>query len=420
MLTLGQAIDRRFVHDDPWAHDALAALGDSERDDEVHDVAKGWLRIGGESGTLVDALFVLTASRIGFSQTSHDGVPPQWIPLRSIVALDAIEGVPYPLVTVEVQLSGDVAILVGWPDAFCGEVVEVLTADLAAAARQSAPAVEPETMPQDFADPASTANAADPAALDELEPSAWQEQDLAEPAPGAWSPTPEFAGTPAAATASSASCGGAGGTRRPDAARRTVRRRQRDGILRPRRRRAARHPVLPRRGTVGRGLVAHAARVGGAGRRAHDPRVVPIPEPSRAPVDRAGLDLDPARDERAGLDRARVADVRHDPERPGPLRGDLLRADPVRSDPVRFDPVRPEPVRPAPGRLAPVRRAWNRRPRRRRTSSPRRPPSSRRRTPRSTSAPTRSSPTSTSSRSRRSPRSPRSHPSTRRPRRRAG
>ena len=116
MLTLGQAIDRRFAHDDPWARQALAALGSSEQDDDVYDVAKGWLRIGGDSGTLVDALFVLTPSRLGFAQTILEDVPPQSIPLRSIVALDAIEGMPYPLVTVEVQLSGNVAILVGWPD----------------------------------------------------------------------------------------------------------------------------------------------------------------------------------------------------------------------------------------------------------------------------------------------------------------
>jgi hypothetical protein len=186
MLTLGQAIDRRFAQEDPWAREALAVLGQTGPDDEVHDVAKGWLRIGGDSGTLVDALFVLTASRIGFAQTSQDGLPPQWIPLRSIVALDAIEGLPYPLVTVEVQLSGDVAILVGWPDAFCSIVVDVLTEDLARANDQSQAPPEPESMPEDFADPASTASAADPATLDDLDPSPWQEQDVTEPAPGDW------------------------------------------------------------------------------------------------------------------------------------------------------------------------------------------------------------------------------------------
>jgi hypothetical protein len=108
----------------------------------------------------------------------------------------------YPLVTVEVQLSGNVAILVGWPDAFCSVVVDVLTADLAKAATPpSQPQREPETMPEDFADPASTANAADPATLDHLDPSPWQEQDLqeqdlqvqAEPAPGDWTTSaPEF------------------------------------------------------------------------------------------------------------------------------------------------------------------------------------------------------------------------------------
>ena len=277
MLTLGQAIDRRFAHDDPWAHDALAALGQTERDDQVHDVAKGWLRIGGESGTLVDALFVLTASRIGFAQTSHDGVPPQWIPLRSIVALDAIEGVPYPLVTVEVQLSGDVAILVGWPDVFCSEVVEVLTADLAAAARQSAPSVEPETMPTDFADPASTANAADPATLDELDPSPWQEQDLTEPAPGAWASTPpssleEAGGTPAtrdletlasAESDATPAAPDAADTQRAAATCRPLRCRQRDGVLRSRRRRAAppptARPSTSHRSTSGRAPTAGAA-----------------------------------------------------------------------------------------------------------------------------------------------------------------
>jgi hypothetical protein len=205
MLTLGQAIDRRFAHDDPWARQALAALGSSEQDDDVYDVAKGWLRIGGDSGTLVDALFVLTPSRLGFAQTILEDVPPQSIPLRSIVALDAIEGMPYPLVTVEVQLSGNVAILVGWPDSFCSTVVDVLTADLAAATESRPTPVVAESLPDDFADPASTANAADPAALDQLDPSPWQEQDLSEPAPGDWTtsapesreePSTDDAGTP--------------------------------------------------------------------------------------------------------------------------------------------------------------------------------------------------------------------------------
>jgi hypothetical protein len=224
MLTLDEAVERRFDAN-PWARDALARLGPDDRGDEVHDVAKGWLRIGGDPGSLVDTLFVLTSSRIGFAQIVHDEVAPQWIPLRSIVALDAIEGLAYPLATVEVQMSGDVAFLVGWPDSFCQQVVDVLTADLTAARTDAQPdsdtpdsetpdpvaqetvaqetvahetvppaamtqeAMTQEAMPQEFADPVSSASTADTADLDELEPSAWQEPDVVEDAPGNWSTT---------------------------------------------------------------------------------------------------------------------------------------------------------------------------------------------------------------------------------------
>ena len=168
---------------------ALDTLGGLEGDASVHDIAQGWLRVGGDQGVLVDTLFVLADEHLGFGQTQAATGQPNWIELSKVVALDAIEGLPYPLVAVEVQIAGGIAMLVGWPDEFCDQVVEVLTRSVQRArdAQKSAES-DVERLPPEFADPAGSAEHADVAEIEAMSPSSWVEADV--------DGTPNVAGSP--------------------------------------------------------------------------------------------------------------------------------------------------------------------------------------------------------------------------------
>ncbi len=126
--TLRSALDQPFPAGRAWAESALWRLGlhpDAELD--VRHVAQGWMRLGvGDDATLVDTLFVLTDTQLGFGQVEVETTDPHWVPLSSIVAIDLIEGVPYPLEAIEVQFAGGLAIFVGWPPALSEAVLEVL------------------------------------------------------------------------------------------------------------------------------------------------------------------------------------------------------------------------------------------------------------------------------------------------------
>jgi hypothetical protein len=190
MVTLSEAIERRFPLDDEWARLALGTMGGLSDEATVHDIAQGWLRVGGDAGVLVDTLFVLTEERLGFGQTQAETGQPSWIELARVVALDAIEGLPYPLVAVEVQLAGGIAMLVGWPDEFCQQVVDVLTRSVQRA-RDEAVTAATGPMPADFADPAATVEHADPSTIEDLSPSGWVEAPVLEP-PAAAPPAAEL------------------------------------------------------------------------------------------------------------------------------------------------------------------------------------------------------------------------------------
>jgi hypothetical protein len=176
MFTLSEAIERRFPLDDEWARTALDTLGDLHDEASVHDIAQGWLRVGGDAGVLVDTLFVLTEDRLGFGQTQAVTGQPNWIELVKVVALDAIEGLPYPLIAVEVQIAGGIAMLVGWPGEFCDQVVDVLTRSVQRAREAQAPASDTaDRLPPEFADPAASAEHADASTIETLSPSSWVE-----------------------------------------------------------------------------------------------------------------------------------------------------------------------------------------------------------------------------------------------------
>ena len=109
MITLNDAITKRFPQRNEWASEALAALSDDiEPTSLVHEVAEGWMRRGaGATAELIDTLFVLTSDRLGMGRTDRDGDEPRWIELRSIVAVDAVDDSPLPLQTIELEHGDD-------------------------------------------------------------------------------------------------------------------------------------------------------------------------------------------------------------------------------------------------------------------------------------------------------------------------
>ncbi|MEI2652392.1 MAG: hypothetical protein V9G12_09585 [Microthrixaceae bacterium] len=176
MITLNDAITKRFPQGNEWASEALAVLSDDiEPTSLVHEVAEGWMRRGaGASAELIDTLFVLTSDRLGLGRTDRDGDEPQWIELRSIVAVDAVDDSPLPLQTIELEHGDDLVVCIGWPEAFTERFIGVLVA-LAGGPDPGESAAE--TMPWELIDP--TALVDDVSDLDSLSPSEWVEGSVA-------------------------------------------------------------------------------------------------------------------------------------------------------------------------------------------------------------------------------------------------
>ena len=176
MITLNDAITKRFPQRNEWASEALAALSDDiEPTSLVHEVAEGWMRRGaGATAELIDTLFVLTSDRLGMGRTDRDGDEPRWIELRSIVAVDAVDDSPLPLQTIELEHGDDLVVCIGWPEAFTERFIGVL---VALAGGPDAGESAAETMPRELIDP--TALVDDVSDLDSLSPSAWVEGSVA-------------------------------------------------------------------------------------------------------------------------------------------------------------------------------------------------------------------------------------------------
>ena len=176
MITLNDAITKRFPQGNEWASEALAALSDDiEPTSLVHEVAEGWMRRGaGATAELIDTLFVLTSDRLGMGRTDRDGDEPRWIELRSIVAVDAVDDSPLPLQTIELEHGDDLVVCIGWPEAFTERFIGVL---VALAGGPDAGESAAETMPRELIDP--TALVDDVSDLDSLSPSEWVEGSVA-------------------------------------------------------------------------------------------------------------------------------------------------------------------------------------------------------------------------------------------------
>jgi len=196
MITLTEAFAKRFPAGSSWARQALAGIGvDFSEAVLVHDLCAGWFRLD-DAAPLVDTLWVLTDDRLGIGQTNAGAGDPRWIPLTAVVAIDAIDDSPLPLLAVELHLAGGLVMCAGWPEPFAEGVVGLLMERSAAVAAE-----ESDTMPRELADPAVSAAVVDPSSLEGLDPSEWVEGSVGNEPPttglppaGRYTPEPTDAG----------------------------------------------------------------------------------------------------------------------------------------------------------------------------------------------------------------------------------
>lgn len=124
MTNVDHATSSHLPPEHEWAADALRRIeGDLDPSRPVHDVAEGWSRPGGTDSPLLDAVFVLTADRLGIATPASPG---RWVPLGDIAAVDAVDDSPLPLQTIEFELTTGEVVCVGWPESFSGSLVDVL------------------------------------------------------------------------------------------------------------------------------------------------------------------------------------------------------------------------------------------------------------------------------------------------------
>ncbi|MCB1257532.1 MAG: hypothetical protein KDB26_10525 [Microthrixaceae bacterium] len=119
---------------DPEAESApqgAAEPGDSS-DDKNETAGRGWVVPPG--GSRVDALFVVSPTRLGIGRTEGED-EPVWVELMSIRGLDAIgDGPKDGLTEVEITTDDGRVIGAGWTETFCNAVVEALSRTIAAEA----------------------------------------------------------------------------------------------------------------------------------------------------------------------------------------------------------------------------------------------------------------------------------------------
>lgn len=178
MIKLADALSQRFPQGNQWATQALGALaGEFDSSTLVHEICEGWMRRGeGADAELIDTLFIVTNDRLGLGQTNSGAGDPRWIPLSAIIAVDAVDDSPLPLQTIEIELSGGLAMCVGWPDDFSQRLVDVL---IALAEGTSIEEGDAETMPAELVDPSALVD--DASGLDSMPPSGWVEPVVVDP-----------------------------------------------------------------------------------------------------------------------------------------------------------------------------------------------------------------------------------------------
>ena len=169
MRTLGQALHQTFPENDTWSRHALAGLGTQvSMDMPICDLAAGRIWLTSESQeNAVPTLLILTDDRLVFGQTTSGGGGLRWLPLDSVLNLDAIDAADGEVLHYELALTGGIGLAVRCPDTFVESLVAVLT---------GAPVPARAGDPQ-LAD-ALTPVADDASALDRLGPPSLTERDV--------------------------------------------------------------------------------------------------------------------------------------------------------------------------------------------------------------------------------------------------
>jgi hypothetical protein len=133
MMTAIELLGTQWSGED-WARPLLDQIvRSSDPELLVYGVGLGWMRVG-RTHPPAEAVFVLTNDGLGFASAEIE-LSEHWVALADVTTLDLLEGLLYPLSAIEVQLRGGRSMLVGWTDKFCGRVLEVLQAQVAAELR---------------------------------------------------------------------------------------------------------------------------------------------------------------------------------------------------------------------------------------------------------------------------------------------
>lgn len=87
----------------------------------------GWVQM--PDGSRDPAMFILASGYLALTSVDADR-GPDWFPLSSVTGLDALDAPVDGIQTIELVMSDGRRMVAGWPDAFCGQVVDALVATL--------------------------------------------------------------------------------------------------------------------------------------------------------------------------------------------------------------------------------------------------------------------------------------------------
>ena len=126
MITLNDAITKRFPQRNEWASEALAAPDDIEPRPRPRGGGVDAPRAGA-TAELIDTLFVLTSDRPAWAAPTVTAMSPGGSSCdRS--SLSTRRRPPLPLQTIELEHGDDLVVCIGWPEAFTERFIGVLVA----------------------------------------------------------------------------------------------------------------------------------------------------------------------------------------------------------------------------------------------------------------------------------------------------
>jgi hypothetical protein len=129
MQTLAEVFQTRFAEGDTWSKEALSGIRSQvSLDTLVCDLAVGSVRLATESPqSAVPTVLILTPDRLVFGQTSTGVGALRWLPLQSVVNLDAIDSASGTTLYYEISLTGGIAMAMQCPEDFVAAFVDTLT-----------------------------------------------------------------------------------------------------------------------------------------------------------------------------------------------------------------------------------------------------------------------------------------------------